>query len=57
METISGIFSAGLAAYLVYSDHKDAASTGFSLTMAVGCSTMMLYLVRIANEVEINANR
>ncbi|KAI0085657.1 multidrug resistance-associated ABC transporter [Irpex rosettiformis] len=55
-ETLSGLFAAGLAVYLVYSDKKDAASTGFSLTMAVGFSSMILYLVRMFNQFQINGN-
>ena len=56
-ETLSGLFAAGLAVYLVYFDKEDAASTGFSLTMAVGFSSMILHLVRIFNQVQINGNR
>ncbi|KAI0803030.1 hypothetical protein BC629DRAFT_1591129 [Irpex lacteus] len=55
-ETLSGLFAAGLAVYLVYFDQKDVASTGFSLTMAIGFSTMIIYLVRMFNEIEINGN-
>ncbi|KZT60636.1 hypothetical protein CALCODRAFT_492173 [Calocera cornea HHB12733] len=50
-------FSSGLAAYLVYVKNSIGASTtGFSLTMAIGFSSMILYWVRVSNMVEISAN-
>ncbi|TCD61149.1 hypothetical protein EIP91_008843 [Steccherinum ochraceum] len=43
-----------LAAYLIYGPQsRDASTTGFSLSMAVGFSTMILWTVRWLNEVEI----
>ena len=34
MEILAGIFSASLATYLVYWNHVNASTTGFSLNMA-----------------------
>ncbi|KAI5124482.1 hypothetical protein M0805_008364 [Coniferiporia weirii] len=57
MDTLGGIFAAGLAAYLVYGERLDMPSnTGFSLNMAVGFSSMILWWVRILNDFEVNGN-
>ncbi|KAL4247270.1 ATP-binding cassette transporter C [Abortiporus biennis] len=55
-DALGGIFSAGLAAYLLYQGRTNAADTGFSLNMAIGFSTLLLYWVRIFNLVETNGN-
>lgn len=54
IETLAGLFSAGLATYLVYWGGVSASNTGFSLTMAVGFSAMILWWVRILNEFEVS---
>ncbi|KAI0085671.1 P-loop containing nucleoside triphosphate hydrolase protein [Irpex rosettiformis] len=57
IESLAGLFAAGLAAYLVYGGSGvNASDTGFSLTMAVGFSGMILWWVRILNEFEIAGN-
>ncbi|KAJ8594877.1 hypothetical protein M405DRAFT_759938 [Rhizopogon salebrosus TDB-379] len=57
IDLIGAAFSAGLATYLVYGSGVRAASNiGFSLNMAVGFSSMILWWVRILNEVEVNGN-
>jgi ABC-type multidrug transport system fused ATPase/permease subunit len=57
IDVIGGGFSAGLAAYLVYGrGAHEAANIGFSLNMAVGFSSMILWWVRILNEVEVSGN-
>ncbi|KAH8986970.1 hypothetical protein EDB86DRAFT_3211871 [Lactarius hatsudake] len=43
IEFLGGLFAAGLAAYMVY-------DTGFSLTMAIGLSSMILVWVRVFNK-------
>ncbi|PSS37122.1 hypothetical protein PHLCEN_2v995 [Hermanssonia centrifuga] len=55
-ELLAGSFSTALSAYLVYGQRSDAASTGFSLTMAVGFSSMVLWWVRNFNEFEVQGN-
>ncbi|KAG1757959.1 hypothetical protein EDB19DRAFT_1936472 [Suillus lakei] len=57
IDIIGGGFSAGLAAYLVYGrGAHEASNIGFSLNMAVGFSSMILWWVRILNEVEVSGN-
>ncbi|KIJ68829.1 hypothetical protein HYDPIDRAFT_25082 [Hydnomerulius pinastri MD-312] len=50
------VFTTALAAYLVYGRTRDASNVGFSLNMAVGFSSMILFLVRVMNNVKVNAN-
>lgn len=62
IDAIGALFSSGLAAYLVYGTgaiHRPgyAAAIGFSLNMAVGFSSMILWWVRILNEFEVSGNR
>ncbi|KAG1749648.1 uncharacterized protein EDB91DRAFT_1334077 [Suillus paluster] len=57
IDAIGAAFSAGLAAYLVYGHGmQEASNIGFSLNMAVGFSSMILWWVRILNEVEVSGN-
>ncbi|KAI9059804.1 multidrug resistance-associated ABC transporter [Trametes sanguinea] len=54
IESLGALFAACLAAYLVYGSHARAASTGFSLNMAVGFAGIILWWIRILNEFEVN---
>ncbi|KAF9229723.1 P-loop containing nucleoside triphosphate hydrolase protein [Gyrodon lividus] len=56
IDFIGSLFTTALAAYLVYGSTRDAANVGFSLNMAVGFSSMILFWVRILNDVEVNGN-
>ncbi|KAI0697137.1 multidrug resistance-associated ABC transporter [Cytidiella melzeri] len=56
IESLAGLFAAALATYLVYGGRVNASNTGFSLTMAVGFSNMILWWVRILNEFEVSGN-
>ncbi|KAI0258755.1 hypothetical protein BC834DRAFT_974824 [Gloeopeniophorella convolvens] len=59
IEFLSGLFSAALAAWLIYSPGNKSylpSDTGFSLTMAVGFSGMIIWLVRCFNEFEVSGN-
>ncbi|KAI0066584.1 hypothetical protein BV25DRAFT_1868241 [Artomyces pyxidatus] len=59
IDMLGAIFSAGLAAYLVYGpNHENAipSNTGFSLNMAVMFSNSVLFLVRIYNKFEVQCN-
>ncbi|PIL37563.1 ATP-binding cassette transporter [Ganoderma sinense ZZ0214-1] len=56
IEALGSLFAAGLAAYLVYGSKARAANTGFSLNMAVGFSSMILWWIRILNEFEVAGN-
>ncbi|RPD81341.1 multidrug resistance-associated ABC transporter [Lentinus tigrinus ALCF2SS1-7] len=56
IEALGALFASCLAAYLVYGSNARAANTGFSLNMAVGFSSMILWWIRILNEFEVNGN-
>ncbi|KAH7914592.1 hypothetical protein BJ138DRAFT_1143462 [Hygrophoropsis aurantiaca] len=57
IDAMGAMFSSGLAAYLVYGhSNAHASNIGFSLNMAVGFSSMILWWVRVLNEVEVNGN-
>ncbi|THH30400.1 hypothetical protein EUX98_g3808 [Antrodiella citrinella] len=54
---LAGMFSSALGAYLVYGPVQvDAATIGFSLTMAAGFSNMILWVVRLFNRAEVEGN-
>ncbi|KAF9243735.1 hypothetical protein BU15DRAFT_71860 [Melanogaster broomeanus] len=56
IDLVGALFTTALATYLVYGSRIDPANIGFSLNMAVAFSSMILYWVRILNEVEVNGN-
>ncbi|KAL4069345.1 P-loop containing nucleoside triphosphate hydrolase protein [Scleroderma citrinum] len=56
IDLIGALFSAVLAAYLVYWRSSEASNVGFSLNMAVAFSSMILYWVRTLNQVEVDGN-
>ncbi|KAF5368905.1 hypothetical protein D9758_002958 [Tetrapyrgos nigripes] len=56
IDLLGSIFQAGLAAYLVYMTDQRSSATGFSLNMAAAFSGVVLYWVREANVLEVNAN-
>ncbi|KAF8477848.1 hypothetical protein JB92DRAFT_2801159 [Gautieria morchelliformis] len=57
IDAIGSIFAAGLAAYLVYGNGtRTASDAGFSLTMAVAFSGMILWWIRCLNEFEVQGN-
>ncbi|THU88444.1 P-loop containing nucleoside triphosphate hydrolase protein [Dendrothele bispora CBS 962.96] len=56
IDALGGMFSAGLAFYLVYYRDQTAANTGFSLNMAIGFSSLILWWVRNLNEFEVQGN-
>ena len=62
VDVVGTVFSAALAIYLVYGTgaiHKpgSAANVGFSLNMAVGFTSMIMWWVRCLNEFEVSGNR
>jgi len=57
IDALGAAFTAALAAYLLYGPTAGAGNTGFSLNMAVEFSIYILYLVRIYNDFEVQANR
>ncbi|KII86961.1 hypothetical protein PLICRDRAFT_275537 [Plicaturopsis crispa FD-325 SS-3] len=57
VDALGALFAASLAAYLVYGSNVISASdTGFSLTMAIGFSSMILWWVRVLNDFEVQGN-
>ncbi|KAH9939279.1 uncharacterized protein BXZ73DRAFT_99483 [Epithele typhae] len=56
IDALGAAFASGLAAYLVYGRATHAGNIGFSLNMAVGFSSMILWWIRILNEFEVNGN-
>ncbi|KAF9243741.1 P-loop containing nucleoside triphosphate hydrolase protein [Melanogaster broomeanus] len=56
IDFVGALFTTALATYLVYGNRIDPANVGFSLNMAVAFSSMILYWIRILNEVEVNGN-
>ncbi|KII86823.1 hypothetical protein PLICRDRAFT_700101 [Plicaturopsis crispa FD-325 SS-3] len=57
VDALGGLFAASLAAYLVYGPKAVSASnTGFSLTMAIGFSSIILWWVRALNDFEVQGN-
>lgn len=56
IDLIGALFTGALAAYLVYGRTSEAGNVGFSLNMAIGFSSMILYWVRILNSAEVDGN-
>lgn len=56
IDTLSALFSAGLATYLIYGTkgHAQASDTGFSINMAVGFSSSIIWWVRLVNLFEVS---
>ncbi|TFK73581.1 hypothetical protein BDN72DRAFT_834451 [Pluteus cervinus] len=59
-DALGGLFAASLGAYLIYGHGEkngaSASQTGFSLTMALGFSSLILTGVRVLNNFELSAN-
>ncbi|KAH7886476.1 hypothetical protein F5I97DRAFT_1926721 [Phlebopus sp. FC_14] len=57
VDMLGALFSSTLATYLVYGpDAHRAANIGFSLNMAVGFSSLILWWIRFLNEVEVSGS-
>jgi hypothetical protein len=57
MDSLGAIFTASLAAYLTYASTASAANVGFSLNRAVEFTITILYMVRVFNMFQVEANR
>ena len=53
VDALGGAFAAGLGAYVIYGRGMSSNDAGFSLTMAVAFSGMILWWVRVGNEFEV----
>ncbi|KAH9028058.1 hypothetical protein EDB83DRAFT_1910018 [Lactarius deliciosus] len=58
IDFLGGLFAASLAAYLIYVPNERSlpSDTGFSLTMAIGFSSLILWWVRNLNDFEVSSN-
>ncbi|KAG9012453.1 hypothetical protein FRB94_006069 [Tulasnella sp. JGI-2019a] len=56
IDGLGGMFAAALAAYLVYWKDTEASIAGFSLTMALSFTSLLLYWVRVLNMFEVEGN-
>ncbi|KAF9526532.1 multidrug resistance-associated ABC transporter [Crepidotus variabilis] len=56
IDTLGALFSAALACYLVYGPRSASSTAGFTLNMSVEFTMSILWLVRIYNEFEVQAN-
>ena len=57
IDALGATFIAALATYLIYGPTAGAGNTGFSLNMAAEFGLYILWLVRIFNDFEVQANR
>ncbi|KAJ7141418.1 hypothetical protein C8R44DRAFT_763397 [Mycena epipterygia] len=56
IDLLGGLFAASLAYYVVYFQSERPFNIGFSLNMALGFASIILYWVRILNEFEVQGN-
>lgn len=56
IDMLGGLFAAVLAAFLVYGARLDASTSGFALSQAVSFSSLILWWVRMVNEMEVQGN-
>ncbi|TYJ59220.1 hypothetical protein B9479_000209 [Cryptococcus floricola] len=56
LDMLGGLFAACLAAFLVYGPRLDASTAGFALSQAISFSSMILWWVRMLNEMEVQGN-
>jgi len=57
IDSLGAGFTAALAAYLVYGKPVGASNTGLSLNMALSFCDYIFLLIRIYNNLEVEANR
>ena len=56
IDMLGGLFAALLAAFLIYGPKRDASTAGFALSQAISFSGMILWWVRMVNELEVQGN-
>lgn len=57
MDTLGGIFTGVIAAYVVYGRNLSSGNVGFTLALMSGFSFQLLVWIRLFNEVEVQGNR
>ncbi|KAF7364887.1 Multidrug resistance-associated ABC transporter protein [Mycena venus] len=56
IDSLGAIFSAALATYLVYIKHTSAGDSGFLLNMAITFTSLLLWVVRLTNDLQLEGN-
>ncbi|KAF8214920.1 P-loop containing nucleoside triphosphate hydrolase protein [Mycena galopus ATCC 62051] len=56
IDFLGAMFSASLATYLVYIKNTSAGDSGFLLNMAITFTSMLLWVVRYINDIEVQGN-
>jgi ABC-type multidrug transport system fused ATPase/permease subunit len=56
IDMLGGLFASLLAGFLVYGPRLDASTSGFALSQAIAFSGMIIWWVRIVNELEVQGN-
>lgn len=56
IDMLGGLFAMSLAAFLVYGKRLDPSTVGFALSQGISFSTMILWWVRMINEMEVSGN-
>ncbi|KZT69185.1 hypothetical protein DAEQUDRAFT_727082 [Daedalea quercina L-15889] len=56
VDALAALFTAGLGAYLIYGSNLDPSNVGFSLNMAVQFSGMIIWWIKLCNELQISGN-
>lgn len=56
IDMLGGLFASLLAAFLIYGPKLDASTAGFALSQAISFSSLILWWVRLVNEMEVQGN-
>ncbi|ORX36515.1 hypothetical protein BD324DRAFT_651753 [Kockovaella imperatae] len=56
VDMLGALFGALLGAFLVYGPRMDASTSGFALSQAISFSSMILWWIRMVNEMEVEGN-
>jgi ABC-type multidrug transport system fused ATPase/permease subunit len=56
IDMLGGLFASLLAGFLVYGPKLDASTSGFALSQAISFSGLILWWVRMVNEMEVQGN-
>ena len=56
IDMLGALFAALLGAFLIYGPRLDASTSGFALSQAISFSSMILWWIRMVNEMEVEGN-